>query len=170
MHSSLRLLFFKRSASSLLAPLGFLTRHMSDVFSKFFSRIVTGFILISLVGQIAVGQSTRRHKTVYPGKQFVLSRKDNVFLEDLSHRSFQYFWEQANPKTGLVMDRARTDGSAIDERHRDISSIAATGFGLTALCIAAERHWIQPEQARERTRATLSFFADHAFQEHGWFY
>ena len=62
------------------------------------------------------------------------------------------------------------DNSPLDEGHRNVGSIAATGFGLTALCIAAERGWITPEQARERARHTLRFFANQAFQEHGWFY
>jgi hypothetical protein len=98
------------------------------------------------------------------------TREDELFLEDLQHRSFNYFWEQADPQTGLVPDRARIDGSALDENHRDVASIAATGFGLTALCIGAERGWIDKGQARERARNTLRFFANGAFQEHGWFY
>ncbi len=99
-----------------------------------------------------------------------LSRQDELFLEDLQQRSFQYFWEQADPQTGLVPDRARMDGSPLDESHHNVASIAATGFGLTALCIAAERKWIASEQARERTRNTLRFFAHKAFNQHGWFY
>jgi hypothetical protein len=98
------------------------------------------------------------------------SRENELFIEDLQRRSFQYFWEQADPQTGLVPDRARMDGAPLAESHRNVASTAATGFGLTALCIAAERGWITPEQARERTRNTLRFFAHKAFQKHGWFY
>jgi hypothetical protein len=99
-----------------------------------------------------------------------ISRGDELFLEDLQHRSFNYFWEQADPQTGLVPDRARMDGSALDENHRNVTSIAATGFGLTALCIAADRGWVNQSQARERARNTLRFFSTRAFEEHGWFY
>ena len=98
------------------------------------------------------------------------SAQDEAFLEDLQKRLFQYFWEQADPHTGIVPDRARTDASPLDEHHRNVGSIAATGFGLTGLCIAAERRWIDPPLAVERTRATLRFFADRAFQQRGWFY
>ena len=101
---------------------------------------------------------------------YKLSRQDELFIEDLQRRSFQYFWDQADPNTGLVPDRARMDRTPLDESHRDVASIAATGFGLTALCIAAERGWITSQQARERTRNTLRFFADKAFQERGWFF
>ena len=99
-----------------------------------------------------------------------LSAADQSFLEDLQKRSFQYFWEQADPDTGLVADRARADASPLDENHRNVGSIAATGFGLTGLCIAAERGWIDRTRARERTRNTLRFFAERAYEQHGWFY
>jgi hypothetical protein len=96
--------------------------------------------------------------------------QDEAFLEDLERRSFQYFWEQSDPQTGLVLDRARTDGSPHDERHRNIASIAATGFGLTALCIAAERGWISRDEALSRVRSSLQFFAERAPNVRGWFY
>ncbi len=98
--------------------------------------------------------------------QTPLSPEDDAFLEDLSRRAFLFFWEQADPDTGLVRDRAGTAG----ERRNDIASVAATGFGLTALCIAAERRWIAPDEARQRARATLRFLAEHAPQKNGWFY
>ena len=98
------------------------------------------------------------------------SARDEAFLADLERRSFQFFWDQTNPRTGLVLDRTRTDGSVADENHRAVASIAATGFGLTALCIAAERRWVDPIAALERVRITLRFFDEHALQEHGWFY
>ena len=102
--------------------------------------------------------------------QTTFSASDEAFLADLQERLFQYFWQQADPETGLVPDRARTDGSALDQNHQNVGSIAATGFGLTALCIGAERRWIESAAAKERTRATLRFFADRAYHQQGWFY
>lgn len=94
-----------------------------------------------------------------------LAETDDAFLDDLSHAAIRFFWEQADPHTGLVRDRAHSDGTSTG-----VASIAATGFGLTALAIGAERHWISPTQARERARITLRFFAQRAYQQHGWFY
>jgi hypothetical protein len=92
------------------------------------------------------------------------------FVDDLQQRSFRYFWEQADPQTGLVPDRARMDGSPLDANHQGVASIAATGFGLTSLCIAAERNWTDKAQALERARNTLRFFDTRGFQQRGWFY
>jgi hypothetical protein len=97
-----------------------------------------------------------------------LSREEEAFLEDLSHRCFQFFWEQADENTGLVRDRALADLG--DPDRRTIASSAATGFGLTAICAAAERGWIPRDQARRRAEATLRFYAEKSSHEHGWFY
>jgi hypothetical protein len=97
-----------------------------------------------------------------------LSKEEDAFLEDLSHRSFLFLWEQADPTTGLVRDRALADNAAPDKRAW--ASSAATGFGLTGICIAAERNWIPRQQARDRVLATLRYYAEKSFQEHGWFY
>ena len=116
---------------------------------------------------LAACAGPRVKRTVAPP---ALPAPDDAFLEDLSHRSFLFFWQQSDPGTGLVLDRCKTDGSPADEAHRNIASIASTGFGLTGLCIAAERHWIDPVQARERVAVTLRFFAERATKQHGWFY
>lgn len=120
-------------------------------------RIVIGLIglLLTVPAQCGLAPTSRQ-----------LSPEDDAFLEDLSRRAFLYFWEQTDPNTGLVRDRAGVNG----ERRSDLASIAATGFGLTALCIAAEREWIGPEEARERARTTLRFFAERASHKQGWFY
>jgi hypothetical protein len=97
-----------------------------------------------------------------------LTRAEDAFLEDLSRRGFQFFWEQADPNTGLVRDRALADVAAPDPRSH--ASSAATGFGLTALCIAAERRWITRAQARERALAVLRFYAEKSHHNHGWFH
>ena len=76
-----------------------------------------------------------------------LTRADEDFLDDLCRRALRYFTEQSDPQTGLTLDRARTDGTTHDETHRNTASIASTGFGLTALCIAAERGWMRRDAA-----------------------
>ncbi|HEX8184136.1 MAG TPA: glucoamylase family protein [Blastocatellia bacterium] len=128
------------------------------------------FCLRALCGLLLVA-CTVNHAGLAAGiRRASLSKGDEAFLEDLSRRSFLYFWEQAGERTGLVLDRARTDGSPHDATHSNVASIAATGFGLAALSIAAERRWINPADARQRARATLRYFAERAPNERGWFY
>jgi len=119
-----------------------------------FLKTATGFAAYSIIGP--------------PLIQRVLRQSDDSFLDDLSERSFRFFWEQSDPQTGLTRDRSASDRNP--EERRNIGSIAATGFGLAALCIGADRNWIDSDQARSRVRNTLKFFAHHAPNERGWFY
>jgi hypothetical protein len=73
---------------------------------------------------------------------------DSLFLDQLEHRTFDWFWDHAEPGTGLVPDRWPT---------KSFSSVAAIGFGLTSYGIGAERGWVTRPQAAERTLATLRF-------------
>lgn len=102
----------------------------------------------------------------------VLSSEDDLFLEDLSKRTFQFFWEHSDPNTGLTLDRSRTDGTPPQpgESHYNIASIAGTGFALSSYCIAADRGWIPRDQAKTRARNTLDFFANRQVHKNGWFY
>jgi hypothetical protein len=92
----------------------------------------------------------------------------DTFLEDLTHRALRFFWEQSDQTTGLTLDRARNDGTR-EPRAPNMATIAATGFALTALAIAADRRWIPPAQAANRVRVTLQTF-NRIENRHGWFY
>ena len=99
-----------------------------------------------------------------------LTPSDDEFLDDLSRRAFLFFWEQTDPETGLVLDRARAAGSRLSGRHSGIASTANTGFYLTALCISCMRGWVSPNEARERVRANLRHLLYAQQNVRGWFY
>ena len=100
--------------------------------------------------------------------QNALSAQDDAFLDDLERRACRYFMEQADPQTGQVLDRARADSVSLDPRR--IASIAATGFGLSALCIAHRRHYADQTIIRDQVLRTLRFHAHELPHEHGFFY
>src|SRR5580700_10865913 len=118
-----------------------------------------GVVLTSTLVLAATAEQPVSAPTPNSDQVAAVSKADRAYLEDLERRSFEYFWEQADRGTGLVLDRARVDGGRAKGPSRDIASIAATGFGLTAICIGNERGWITHEQGAERVRATLQFFA-----------
>lgn len=134
-------------------------------------RFALVILLAATVCAQVPARAQRRGITGARRAKYVLSRDDEAFLEDLSRRAFQYFIDHADPQTGLVLDRALASGEAHPPDHpsHNITSSAATGFGLTALCIGAARGWIARGEARARALTTLRFFAGRASQEHGWF-
>src|SRR5205085_2417274 len=87
-------------------------------------------------------------------------------LFDSERKAFDFFWNEAHPKTGLVKDRAGNNGP---DRYR-VASIAATGFGLAALPVGVQRGWVSRKDAEGRAIVTLRTFADVLTNEHGWFY
>jgi hypothetical protein len=72
-------------------------------------------------------------------------------IEELQKRTFHYFW-----------DLAYEGNLQIPDRHPKLrfSSIAATGFGLTAYLIGAEKGYVSRGQAGERTLNTLRILYD----------
>jgi hypothetical protein len=97
---------------------------------------------------------------------FTLSPAEDAFLEELERANFQFFWEQADPVTGLVKDRCnvRTTDNGI------VGSIASTGFGLSALCIGEKRGYIKLAEARHRALTTLRFLWQSMPNHRGFFF
>ncbi|NNE09148.1 MAG: Tat pathway signal protein, partial [Gemmatimonadetes bacterium] len=73
---------------------------------------------------------------------------DAAFLDDLQLRTFRFFWERADPETGLMPDRWPT---------KSFHSVAAVGFALTAYPIGAERGFVTRADAADRVLTTLRF-------------
>ena len=82
-------------------------------------------------------------------KPSVDTTESRSLLDDIEHRTFNFFWETTDAKTGLAPDRWPTPS---------FCSIAAVGFALTAYPTGVERGWITREQARERSLTTLRYF------------
>jgi hypothetical protein len=124
-------------------------------------------MLIAVAG--AAGCALTLKGIAFASEPWKLSKEDEAFLDDLERQGCLYFWEQASPKTGQVLDRARNDlGGARDPRR--MASIACTGFGLTALCIADQRGYLPHEQIVERVKTTLEWHLNSLPEVHGFFY
>jgi hypothetical protein len=73
---------------------------------------------------------------------------ETVFIDTLQARTFRFFWDTTNRRTGLAADRYPT---------RSFASVSATGFAITAYAIGAERGYVSREAAARRTLTTLCF-------------
>ena len=94
------------------------------------------------------------------------SAAEDQFLDELERACALFFWEAADLTTGLVKDRSKADGPDA----REVASAAATGFGLTALCIAHQRGYLERKGIQARVLATLGFLWEGLPQEHGFYY
>lgn len=139
------------------------------MFQNFFRKFPATLLLAVLVfGTSGITPAVARS----PGHQLdyaQLSAPQKHLVNDLEHRTFEWFWQSANPRTGLIPDSWPA---------HSFSSIAAIGFGLTAYGVGVQRGYITREQAVKRTLATLRFLhdapqnasEDDASGYHGFFY
>jgi hypothetical protein len=92
------------------------------------------------------GRESRDSATISATPQVL---DDEAFLDLVQRTAFDYFWYEANPINGLIKDRS-SDPS--------LSSVAAVGFGLSAVTVGIDRGWISREAGRARVLTTLQFF------------
>ncbi|MDZ7267733.1 MAG: GDSL-type esterase/lipase family protein [candidate division KSB1 bacterium] len=88
-------------------------------------------------------------RVVAAGVHNVSALTDSLFLDLVQRACFDYFWQEANPSNGLIKDHSATYAPC---------SIAAVGFGLTAITIAIDRGWISRTAGRDRVLTTLNTF------------
>lgn len=97
----------------------------------------------------------------------IRTAEDERLLDEIQRVTFDFFWEQSDPTTGLVRDRFNVRAAS---DSRTAASIAATGFGLTAICIGAQRAYVPAEEARDRAVAALRFLDAGMPTHRGFFY
>ena len=161
--------YTQASLNNLTAPVGTVTIQVQGVVEEVGGQTVpsrnigyTRFDDFSLTRAPVPGNATPR-AAAHKGGQ--VSLRQERFLSDLEHRCFKYFWDEMNPRNGLVPNRAPVAGGPAP-----VASIAATGFGLTALCIADEHHWEPHAEIYRRVLRTLKFFRYKAQCVHGFYY
>jgi hypothetical protein len=85
-----------------------------------------------------------------------LARLPNAkLLEAVQRQSFRFFWDGADPATGLAPDRLPPRSGKADH----LITIGGSGFGVMALIVAVERGWISREAALERLASMLGFLS-----------
>jgi len=125
---------------------------------------MAGALLVALIAGFLAAPAV---DAATPAHGHALGAADRTLLDDVQRAGVQYFVEQSDAVTGLVRDRA-------PNHHRApataAASVAATGFGLTAWCIADARGWMPPGEAVRHVHAALRFASEQLEQSHGWFY
>ncbi|WP_433966913.1 hypothetical protein [Tunturiibacter gelidiferens] len=124
--------------------------------------ILSGFAAAPLQAQQATSPQ--------PAYTRLLSDEDLAFLEEMERAGCLYFTEQADPATGQVLDRATNKTATGEFDQHFAASIAATGFGLTALCISDRRGYLDTDRIKKQVITTLDFHLNRMPNEHGFFY
>ena len=95
-------------------------------------------------------QSTKtrsQHKEVKRGEKL----SDERLLDLVQRQTFLYFWDGAQPTSGLARDHV---GRLADPPDDDVA-IGGSGFGVMATIVACERGWVTRDEARARLSKSL---------------
>ena len=76
--------------------------------------------------------------------------------------TFQYFWDGAEPNSGLARERFHVDG-VYPQNDKMVVTSGGGGFGVMAILIGMERKWITREQGIERLEKIVKFFRNFRY-------
>jgi hypothetical protein len=112
---------------------------------------VISYIILFLLPFSSISQ-TENPKFFFKGKvNYPVSRPDELMLDSIQQKTFQFFQHEIHSDWGIVKDRSTKTSPC---------SIAATGFGIPCLAIGAERNYISRQEAARITLQILRFFTN----------
>lgn len=109
------------------------------------------FVLILILG--ACGNNRNTGSTASSGKDSIT---DDSLLTLVQKRTFNYFWEGAEPNSGLARERVHIDGK-YPQNDQDIVTIGGGGFGIMAILVGIERNFISREEAVSHLSRVMGF-------------
>jgi hypothetical protein len=90
---------------------------------------------------------------------------EDSLMNLVEEKTFQYFWDGAEPTSGAARERFHVDGEYSDN-DKHIITTGGTGFGVMAIIVGMERKFITREQGVERLTKLVGFL-ENADKFHG---
>ncbi len=110
-------------------------------------------------------------KTVMQSPGAITSISDTALFRKVQQQTFQYFWEGAEPVSGLAPERIHTD-NVYPEKDQNIVTSGGAGFGVMAILVGIERNFVTRQAGRKQLEKIVHFLetADrfHGVWPHWW--
>lgn len=97
--------------------------------------------------------------------QFKLTTEDEALLDTIQKQTINYFWEGAEPNSGLARERLHMD-DVYPTSPKNTVTTGGSGFGLMAILVGIERDYITREDALKRYIRIVNFL-EKADRFHG---
>ncbi|WP_445734489.1 glucoamylase family protein [Mariniflexile sp.] len=81
---------------------------------------------------------------------------DETILDSIQKQTFNYFWEGAEPNSGMARERLHTD-DAYPTSPKNTVTIGGSGFGVMAILVGIERGFITRDEALNRYLKIMDF-------------
>lgn len=127
--------------------------------------------LIILIATLVIAACSVKNNTQDATSE-KLTLSDDSLLTMVQYQTFQYFWSNAEPNSGLAPERTHMDG-IYPSNDKSVVTSGGSGFGLMAILVGVERGFITRDQALARYEKILNFLerADkfHGVFPHWWY-
>jgi hypothetical protein len=125
------------------------------------------FVFLAFLLAAACSPNGRPQKS---NLQFEFAQDDSIF-KIVQETSFRYFWDGAEPTSGLARERIHTDDT-YPQNDKHIVTSGGGGFGVMAILVGIERGFITRAEGSARLEKIISFLerADrfHGAWPHWW--
>lgn len=81
---------------------------------------------------------------------------DEQLLDSIQYQTFQYFWEGAEPTSGMARERIHLDGN-YPQNDQDVVTLGGSGFGVMAILVGIERGFITREEGFARYQKIVNY-------------
>ena len=102
------------------------------------------------------GQSSKSKLRDQDKQKEDIKLTDEQLLDSVQKQTFNYFWEGAEPTSGLARERIHLD-DIYPTHDKDIITIGGSGFGVMAILVGIEREFITREMGLERLEKAVDF-------------
>lgn len=85
-----------------------------------------------------------------------LAISDEALMDTVERRTFNYFWDGAEPNSGLARERIHMDG-IYPENDANVVTSGGSGFGIMALLAGIDRGYVSREDGLARMERIVSF-------------
>ncbi|AXP82097.1 hypothetical protein CJ739_3034 [Mariniflexile rhizosphaerae] len=131
---------------------------------KFLSNKIT-YILLANMLLFFNCNSDKKSKQITSETPQAKELTDDQLLDSIQKQTFNYFWEGAEPNSGMARERLHLD-NVYPQNDQYVVTTGGTGFGLMAILVGVEREFITREQALERFERIVNFL-EKADRFHG---
>lgn len=139
--------------------------HISSMFTivKRTRNFKCGCVLLISLVLAGCGPTSEPSKNAVIESTSVPSKES--LLDWVQYHTIQYFWDEAEPNSGMARERFHEDG-IYPQNDEDIITVGGSGFGLMAILVGIKRGFISREEALARFQKIVHFL-EHADRFHG---
>lgn len=123
------------------------------------------FLLLSFFALISFSYSNAQQVKARARKKRAIGFTDTELLNLVEKQTFQYFWNGAEPNSGMAAERIHTDNIYPENDQRTIAT-GGSGFGCMAILAGIKRNYITRQQGLKRFEKIISFL-ERADRFHG---